>query len=419
MEKTEKRIRIGVFGYSRGKAYADQVQYLDADLVACCDRVPRRLELARSSGTFTEDAGFYSDFDEFIQHDMDAVIIANYWHEHAPYAIKAMEAGKDVLSECTPAATLADCVALIRCAEKTGRKYMLGENYPHIRCIEEMRRIYQDGTLGPVAYAEGEYVHTGQHHMGNYRVSPSLSHWRKYVPATAYITHSLAPLMFITGEMPVRVNARSIYRPDFFRDTSKFNADIAAMLLIETNSGAIFRVTGHAQFAPGGNNYRICGTKGGVETVHGSDFAKVRLQYNSWNLPTPGTPRIAEYEAVWDHPELADIAKEAGHGGGDFFVMYHFLRYLREGIEPPFGVLAAVTMSATEIMAARSSRENGKCFEIPDFTKEEVRVLYENDHLCPIPDENGEASWPACSHPEYRPTEEALAAAERSVEFDP
>jgi len=31
----------------------------------------------------------YTDYDRFLEHDMDAVILANYFHEHAPFAIKA------------------------------------------------------------------------------------------------------------------------------------------------------------------------------------------------------------------------------------------------------------------------------------------------------------------------------------------
>ena len=38
-----------------------------------------------------EEIGYYTDYDEFLKHDMDAVVLANYANEHAPFAIKAMK----------------------------------------------------------------------------------------------------------------------------------------------------------------------------------------------------------------------------------------------------------------------------------------------------------------------------------------
>ena len=29
----------------------------------------------------------YTDYERFLEHDMDAVVLANHFHEHAPFAI--------------------------------------------------------------------------------------------------------------------------------------------------------------------------------------------------------------------------------------------------------------------------------------------------------------------------------------------
>jgi predicted dehydrogenase len=76
---------------------------------------------------------------------MDAVVLANYFHEHAPFAIKALAAGKHVMSETSCNATLAEGVALCRAVEKSGKIYMLAENYPYTQFHMEMRRLYQHG----------------------------------------------------------------------------------------------------------------------------------------------------------------------------------------------------------------------------------------------------------------------------------
>lgn len=91
-----KTIRVGVVGVNRGQAFARDVASLRTlKLVAICDTWEERLAIAgRKLGVTT-----YPDFDEFLGHDMDAVILANYFHEHAPLAIRALEAGMHVMSE--------------------------------------------------------------------------------------------------------------------------------------------------------------------------------------------------------------------------------------------------------------------------------------------------------------------------------
>ncbi len=42
---------------------------------------------------------------------------------------------------------------------------------------------------------------------------PYADHWRNTIPRTYYITHSLAPLMYITGSIPKIVTAMPVYAP--------------------------------------------------------------------------------------------------------------------------------------------------------------------------------------------------------------
>ena len=65
-----KKIRIGVVGVIRGSAFArDAVAGLGLRLVALCDTCEERLRVAGAElGVAT-----YTDFDSFLEHDMDAV----------------------------------------------------------------------------------------------------------------------------------------------------------------------------------------------------------------------------------------------------------------------------------------------------------------------------------------------------------
>ncbi len=114
-----KKIRVGVIGVGRGDSFARGANDLvGMELVAICDHWKEKVDAS---------AKRYTDYDKFLEHDMDAVILANYFHEHAPFAIKALEAGKHVMSECTSNATMAEGVALCRAVENSKKIYILLE----------------------------------------------------------------------------------------------------------------------------------------------------------------------------------------------------------------------------------------------------------------------------------------------------
>ena len=410
MNTTE--VRIGVMGTLRGASYVEIFTKLEgARVTAVCENNPKSLEKIQKY-IDEEHIQVFTDYDEFIASGLfDGVLLANYFFEHVPFAIKAMEHGVHVLSECTPALTLAECVELCRAVERTGCKYMLAENYPFFACNLEMKRLYDSGKLGRALYCEGEYNHPVSAHDKN-MLSPGRLHWRNWLPRTYYITHALAPLMHITGDIPKSVNAKCVFAPDSLRGTACRVGDLAAIMLCEMRDGSLARITGCSAWGGHGNWYRICGEKGNVENVRGS-LEQIRVQYNGWQIPE-GEEEVNIRDAKWfDDEKLNAIASEATHGGGDFWVAYFFRKYLLGEYEPFFNVYRAVTMSAVAVLALRRSQNGGKEYQIPDFTKEEDRLLCEHDTDSPFPDENGHATMACCSHPDYMPTEEDFAQAEK------
>ncbi|MHC4887583.1 MAG: Gfo/Idh/MocA family protein, partial [Planctomycetota bacterium] len=134
----KRKVRVGVIGVQRGMSFARGAASAGLELVALCDTWADQLKIAKSQ---YPDVTTYTDYDKFLDHDMDAVILANYFHEHAPFAIKALEAGKHVMSETSACHTLAEGVALTRAVEKSKKIYMLAENYCYFAYNQEMRRL--------------------------------------------------------------------------------------------------------------------------------------------------------------------------------------------------------------------------------------------------------------------------------------
>jgi hypothetical protein len=282
---------------------------------------------------------------------------------------------------------------------------MLAENYPFFVTNLEMKRLYNSGKLGRVLFAEGEYVHPSTTDELNW-LSPGLRHWRNWTPRTHYLTHSLAPLLFMTGSKPVAVNAKMVQAEELYVGTAHRHADAAAIMMIETDSGAILRITGCAGWAGHGNTYRLCCTKGSVENIRGTN--ELYLHYNGWNTPE-GENEVQRYAPGW--PDNAELAEKAGHGGGDFWVMYHFGQYMLRDVEPFFTVYNAVAMSALAVLAFRSTAEHGIEYRIPDFRSETERKLCDGDNASPYPDKDMQATMP-CTPFAYAPSEESIANAQ-------
>lgn len=411
-----KRIKLGIFGSGRGMDIAKNFMLLDCDVIAVCEFDSARMKKAEDM--LGDTATYYEDFDKFIEHDMDAVVIANNFHEHAPYAIKCFEKGIHVYCECISNGTMAEGVELIRAFEKSNSIYMLAENYPQMKFNREMKRIVNGGTLGKILYAEGEYNHPMDQNDTKFNkiYVYSESHWRNFLPRSYYITHSLGPVMSATGATPKRVTAFASFAPfDEDSPNARYVGDRAAIITTQNDDGSIFRVTGCAGFGAHHNAYRICGTDGQVENLRGMD-GKVMLRYNSWSKPE-GTPSTTLYD-----PELNDkdasLIKKSGHGGSDFITARMFVECIRENKQPehPFDIHSAVTMSSVAILAHRSILENGQPYDIPDFHTEEARAQYENDRLTPFWVNGNPPTIPCCSHPDYKPTEAQIEKFKKTLE---
>ncbi len=368
-----------MIGVGRGDSFASgATELVGMKLVALCDTWKERLETSgKRYGVRT-----YTDYDKFLEHDMDAVVLANYFHQHAPFAIKALAAGKHVMSETSSNATLAEGVALCRAVEKSGKVYMLAENYPYTRFNMEMRRLYRAGEIGRVTYAEGEYNHPMNASDIN-AISPGLKHWRNWIPSTYYCTHALAPLMYITDTMPMKINGLSIAVPEITDPLPRRN-DPGSVILCRMDNGAVFRIFG--LWLPGHSNwYRVHGVHGAMEIVRGSGYfgsGQVRVWHDHWDCPA-GVPKERVYSPDW--PTHGDLAEKAGHGGGDFWTNFEFANAIRSGKQPFLDVYRGVAMSSVGILAWKSALEEGKPFDMPDFRRESSRKLFENDHWSPFP----------------------------------
>lgn len=382
-KRTSKKIRVGVMGVGRGRSFMRSAAVTGMELVAICDTWEERLvQTGKELGVST-----YNEFEAMLTHDLDAVVLANYFHEHAPYAIKALKAGKHVMSETAACHTLAEGVALARAVERSGKMYLFAENYPYMVFNQEMRRLYDKGVVGEFKYGEGEYVHPDPAHIKLAR-SCGRDHWRNWIPATYYCTHSIAPVMYITGTRPVKVNGFAV--PYDFDDPTKTShmgrSDLCGVIMCRMDNGAVLKSL-HGGLRGHGNYVRIHGNKGLMENCRHGDKNRLRVWREPWEK-RQGEPRETVYTP--DFPVHQGVAGQAGHGGGDFFTSFHFAEAIRRNEPPYLDVYRGIDMSIVGILAWRSALNDSGPEIVPDFRRESVRRKYAKDNWSPDPMRAGE-----------------------------
>ena len=352
----------------------------------------------------------YLDYDEFLAHDMDAVVLANYFHQHAPFAIKALQADRHVMSETAACHTLGEGVALARAVEKSGKIYMLAENYPYMAFNQEMKRLYQQGLIGEFKCGEGEYVHPDPPEVKLGR-SCGRDHWRNWIPATYYCTHSIAPVMYITDTRPVKVNGFVV--PYDYSDPSKTlhmdRADTAAMIICRMDNEAVLKSL-HGALRGHGNYVRIHGNEGLMENARHGDKQRLRVWREPWEK-NQGEPIETVYTP--DFPNHHAEATRAGHGGGDFFTSYYFAEAIRSDEPPYLDVYRGIDMSIAGIQAWRSALNDSAPIAVPDFRDEAVRQQYENDDWSPDPNRSKEGQPPSSILGTIEPSDDAKKLAKK------
>lgn len=408
-----RKIRVGVVGARRGMSFAlgTSSAAVGMELVALCDVHKRKLaEAKKRLDTSTRKIRTYTDYDRFLEHDTDAVVLANFFHEHAPFAVKALEAGKHVMSETAACFTLAEGVRLVEAVEKSRYIYMFAENYPYTAFNQEMRRIYRAGRIGQFVYGEGEYVHPDSADYWN-RISPGLNHWRNWLPATYYCTHTMGPMMFITDTWPLKVNGFVMpYRADDpVRERRPLRNDAASVIIVRMTGGAVVKLIQY--FLRGhGSWVRIHGSRGQMENLRRGNSNMLRVRREQYHEKLTGP---VEEITLPRFPRHHEQAVAAGHGGGDFFMNYHFAEAIRKNRQPWMNVYRGVAMSIVGILAWRSALNDSNTVEVPDFRKKRERDAYRSDDWNPDPTRRGKHKLPTSILGEIKPGKNAVAYARR------
>jgi 1,5-anhydro-D-fructose reductase (1,5-anhydro-D-mannitol-forming) len=151
--------RIGMlsFAHVHANGYAEQVIKNDrTELVAIWDHMESR---GRSAAEKFE-TPFYSDLDELLALDLDAVVVNVETNRHPEVMVAAARAGKHIFTEKALAIKVDGCDRIIEAVEETGVKFMISLPSRSRKELLLARQAIDDGLLGDLTFGRGRVAHS-------------------------------------------------------------------------------------------------------------------------------------------------------------------------------------------------------------------------------------------------------------------
>lgn len=363
------KIKIGIAG-SRGMSTVMGLRALpDVEISAICNLDENVLEHdAKELGVTHK----YRVFDDMLESDIDAVIIATPMQCHVPQAIAALEAGKHVMSEVTAGVTIDELWWLCESVEKYNKIYMMAENYVYTPTVQLVKEMVKRGMFGETYYAEGMYLHNID---GLFVYPNGKSSWRSYWQCgkrgNFYPTHSVGPVMnWFPGD---RITEISTFSPGVY-NTLGLKQDSGTTTMCRTEKGKLLNIRVDCM-SPRPHNmtyYQLQGTNGIFEASTG--FGAVdKVSFLSENNPLSNMQweELFKYKDLLPERYKKATAEQssAGHGGGDFFIVEDFINAIRTGIQPEIDVYKACEWTAIGLLSELSVTNNGRAIQMPHFRK--------------------------------------------------
>lgn len=394
MKKSSETIRFAVIGAGRGRSFINAAKSADTNiqLVAVCDRNPEAL------AAWKDDSGirtFENYEDVLADKEIDAVCIATPVPMHAQQAIQALNAGKHVLSEVTATYTVEEGWDLIAAVEKTGLTYMMAENYCFMEPVLQVQNMVEQGVFGDLIYASGSYIHDCRNLFFNKAEDLTWrGNIRQSLIGNSYPTHSLGPVARWLGinredrmVSTASWHSRGVASADYARRNlpnhpeygveGVWNHPDTVTTSIRTEKEILIdlRVDWSSPRPHNGTRYELQGTRAaftwpeGMGKVMPLVWIQDRSPTNKLGISTDWEP-LYYYRSEYQHPlwrEHRKAALDAGHNGGDFFVLREFSGAISERRAPMIDVYDAVAWSSITPLSQISIAQGNASVAVPDF----------------------------------------------------
>lgn len=292
-----KQLRVGIVGcggIANGKHMPAIKKNGNINIVAFCDLLEERAVKAKEE--FGQaDAKIFTDYQELIKEDLDAVYVLTPNSSHAPITIAALEADKHVMCEKPMAKTYEEAKQMVATAKKTGKLLTIGYQNRYRTDSTYLKRACENEDLGEIYYAKAHAIRR--------RAVPT---WGVFLdeekqgggPLIDIGTHALDLTLWMMDNYEPEMVVGSVFRKladqtetgNAFGDWNpeEYTVEDSAFGFIKMKNGATINLesswalntldVGEAQTT-------LCGTKAGADMKKGLRINKV--QYGKQSVETP------------------------------------------------------------------------------------------------------------------------------------
>jgi predicted dehydrogenase len=188
-----RKIRVGVIGAGYwGPNLIRNFHEIDqAQLTMVCDTKQERLDHIQVRYPYVK---VTQNYQELLDSDIEAVVIATPVSTHFPIAMACLQAGKHVLIEKPLAGSAQDAQMIAQQGEEKVKIVMTGHTFLFNPAVEAIKEIIQSGEIGQVFYINCIRVNLGL-------FQPDVNVIWDLAP------HDISILMYILGLDPVSINS--------------------------------------------------------------------------------------------------------------------------------------------------------------------------------------------------------------------
>ena len=286
----------------------------------------------------------YSGLQEFLQSDIDAVLVMVPHAYHEGIVVQCAAAGKHVLCEKPMATTLEGCDMMIKATRDAGVRFMIAENHRFLPAHQYVHDAIQDGLVGDVLLVrafEGVNEMPGLSQTGFWKGDPIKAGGGCLMDMGA---HKFATLEWILEAEVESVTAMLSKQAINLTEKAEDNA----LAMVRFANGAVGEIAvSFTQMAPPFNSLEICGSRGTI------------LENHMWEKPVriySQHEAMAEEKHQWFEPEIEHAPFPGYYAISAKHLDEYFARCIVEDREPEFTPEKAKSAIAGVLMGYFSAR---------------------------------------------------------------
>lgn len=209
----------------------------------------------------------YASYEELLKDpEIHAVSVCAANSVHAEISIAALKAGRHVLCEKPMAATLADCEAMVKAAQQSGKVLMIDQNQRLAKAHLEAKRMIEEGKIGDILTFRTTFGHGGPE---TWSVDPGKNTWffdkeKAVMGAMADLgIHKTDLMQFLTSQKVVEVTAKLVTLHKKDGAGEPIRVDDNAFCIYRLSGGAVGTMTASwTHYGAEDNSTILYGTKG-------------------------------------------------------------------------------------------------------------------------------------------------------------